>query len=235
MIQDELQQRIHDGQREAFREIYGAYSRQVYALAQTALGSAEGARAVVRQVFLTLYRELMHTNSDIDLPARLSALTNEEIRISRIAAGDLSPDALQAQCTVSAAPGVSTDDVMLRIRARMAGGPQAETAQAAQAMEPAGNSSAGEGEPKHAEAAPPPAPADPPAQKQQPAPPLTSRPAKKAALPAGGIVALVIAALLLLFFVWLLVGILMELWIIPFFDLGYRWFNENVFSFFWLP
>ena len=96
MIQSELQQRAHAGDREAFREIYETYSREVYALAQRRFNDAEKSRGIVRQVFLSLYRELLHEDEDIDIPARVSAIADEEIRIRRIADGDLSEDTLKA-------------------------------------------------------------------------------------------------------------------------------------------
>ena len=45
-------------------------------------------------------------------------------------------------------------------------------------------------------------------------------------------IAAIVAAVLFLVFLWLLAGILMDLDVIPSFDLGYRWFNEHIFDFF---
>ena len=120
MIQSELQQRAHAGDREAFREIYETYSREVYALAQRRFNDAEKSRGIVRQVFLSLYRELLHEDEDIDIPARVSAIADEEIRIRRIADGDLSEDTLKAQCALAEEP--DTSGTMERIRRRMDAG-----------------------------------------------------------------------------------------------------------------
>ena len=117
MIQSELQQCAHAGDREAFREIYETYSREVYALAQRRFNDAEKSRGIVRQVFLSLYRELLHEDEDIDIPARVSAIADEEIRIRRIADGDLSEDTLKAQCALAEEP--DTSGTMERIRRRM--------------------------------------------------------------------------------------------------------------------
>ena len=48
----------------------------------------------------------------------------------------------------------------------------------------------------------------------------------------GAIIAGIILVILLLLFIWLLAGILMDLEILPFVDLGYSLFNEHVFEFF---
>ena len=48
----------------------------------------------------------------------------------------------------------------------------------------------------------------------------------------GAIVAFVLLAVLLVVFAWLLAGILMDLSVLPFCDLGYSWFNANIFPFF---
>ena len=95
MFQDDLQRRIHYGDKDAFRELYNRYSRDVYSLVYTALGDADASRNSIKQVFMKLYRELIQTEQDLDMAERLSALTNEEIRLARILSGDFSKDALQ--------------------------------------------------------------------------------------------------------------------------------------------
>ena len=88
MISPSLQERIHRGDRDAFRALYSEYSRDVYLTAQQALQSDALARAVVRQVFLRIHRELLAAAAPLDTDARIDALTNEEIRVQRIASGD---------------------------------------------------------------------------------------------------------------------------------------------------
>ena len=88
MISPSLQERIHRGDRDAFRALYSEYSRDVYLTAREALQSDALARAVVRQVFLCIHRELLAASAPLDTDARIDALTNEEIRVQRIASGD---------------------------------------------------------------------------------------------------------------------------------------------------
>ena len=38
--------------------------------------------------------------------------------------------------------------------------------------------------------------------------------------------------LFLILFIWVLIGILMDLKVLPYVDLGFRWFNRNVFALF---
>ena len=256
MFQDELQLRAHDGDQSAFRDIYSRYSREVYAVSHTALGSADSARAVVKQVFLQLYRELMRTEADLDLPARLSALTNEEIRITRIASGDLDPNALLVQYAIASAPAAPAADTMDRIRAHMqqaaaaeapveeeVSAPQQETFSDsferstsiedtfAEAFEASFASEAPAEEPSEKTPA-----ADMSAEAAQPASTAQSdeekAPAARRKSRKGAIIAGIILVILLLLFIWLLAGILMDLEILPFVDLGYSLFNEHVFEFF---
>lgn len=95
MISDSLQERIHRGDRDAFRALYSEYSRDVYLTAQEALQSDALARAVVKQVFLRIHREILDAGGPIDTDRRIDLLTNEEIRIQRIARGDTGSEILQ--------------------------------------------------------------------------------------------------------------------------------------------
>lgn len=221
MIQSELQQRAHAGDREAFREIYETYSREVYALAQRRFNDAEKSREIVRQVFLSLYRELLHEDEDIDIPARVSAIADEEIRIRRIADGDLSEDTLKAQCALAEEP--DTSGTMERIRRRMDAGQERDAGEAGSeepAAQPAVPTETMQGTVPQARA------------KDAAQPELLQTPKKKKRASTGGTIAAIVAAVLFLVFLWLLAGILMDLDVIPSFDLGYRWFNEHIFDFF---
>ena len=221
MIQSELQQRAHAGDREAFREIYETYSREVYALAQRRFNDAEKSRGIVRQVFLSLYRELLHEDEDIDIPARVSAIVDEEIRIRRIADGDLSEDTLKAQCALAEEP--DTSGTMERIRRRMDAEQERDAGEAGSeepAVQPAVPTETMQGTVPQARA------------KDAAQPELLQTPKKKKRASTGGTIAAIVAAVLFLVFLWLLAGILMDLDVIPRFDLGYRWFNEHIFDFF---
>lgn len=128
MISPSLQERIHRGDRDAFRALYSEYSRDVYLTAQEALQSDALARAVVRQVFLRIHRELLAASAPLDTDARIDALTNEEIRVQRIASGDTGEAILRdaptprrvtryRECAHAAQPEA---DALARVRARYA-------------------------------------------------------------------------------------------------------------------
>lgn len=95
MISDALQERIHCGDRDAFRALYSEYSRDVYLTACEVLKDEALARAVVKQVFLRIYRELLDASGPINTDERIDELTNEEIRVQRIVAGDTGSDVLK--------------------------------------------------------------------------------------------------------------------------------------------
>lgn len=211
MISPSLQERIHRGDRDAFRALYSEYSRDVYLTAQQALQSDALARAVVRQVFLRIHRELLAASAPLDTDARIDALTNEEIRVQRIASGDTGEAILRdaptprrvtryRECAHAAQPArpeaaQPEADALTRVRARYA-------------------------------------------PMQQPPVPPAGEPLLPQARPrmgAGRVAAAVLVALFLLVFLWALAGILMSLGVLPAADLGYGWFDRVVFRLFGLP
>ncbi len=211
MISPSLQERIHRGDRDAFRALYSEYSRDVYLTAQQALQSDALARAVVRQVFLRIHRELLAASAPLDTDARIDALTNEEIRVQRIASGDTGEAILRdaptprrvtryRECAHAAQPArpeaAQTEaDALTRVRARYA-------------------------------------------PMQQPPVPPAGEPLLPQARPRMGaarVAAAVLVALFLLVFLWALAGILMSLGVLPAADLGYGWFDRVVFRLFGLP
>ncbi|MDO4493121.1 MAG: hypothetical protein Q4C53_04440 [Clostridia bacterium] len=99
MFTSKIQRRAHEGNREAFREIFNEYSREVYAYLFSELKDEARSKDSVKQVFLNLFRELMKAESDIDLAERLTALVNEEIKIAKMAGGDFEP--MRQEKTVS--------------------------------------------------------------------------------------------------------------------------------------
>lgn len=109
MFSSKIQERAHNGNREAFREIFNEYSREVYAYIHTALADEQQTKDSVKQVFLGLFRELMKAEKDIDLAERLTELTNEEIKIARMAGGNLSP--IKEECAVSGGKDAVAEDV----------------------------------------------------------------------------------------------------------------------------
>ncbi len=206
MISPSLQERIHRGDRDAFRALYSEYSRDVYLTAQQALQSDALARAVVRQVFLRIHRELLAAAAPLDTDARIDALTNEEIRVQRIASGDTGEAILRdaptprrvtryRECAHAAQPAQPEADALARVRARYAPMQQPP-------VPPAGE-------------------------------PLL--PQARPRMGAGRVAAAVLVALFLLVFLWALAGILMSLGVLPAADLGYGWFDRVVFRLFGLP
>lgn len=205
MISPSLQERIHRGDRDAFRALYSEYSRDVYLTAQQALQSDALARAVVRQVFLRIHRELLAAAAPLDTDARIDALTNEEIRVQRIASGDTGEAILRdaptprrvtryRECAHAAQPAQPEADALTRVRARYAPMQQPP-------VPPAGE-------------------------------PLL--PQARPRMGAGRVAAAVLVALFLLVFLWALAGILMSLGVLPAADLGYGWFDRVVFRLFGL-
>lgn len=205
MISPSLQERIHRGDRDAFRALYSEYSRDVYLTAQQALQSDALARAVVRQVFLRIHRELLAASAPLDTDARIDALTNEEIRVQRIASGDTGEAILRdaptprrvtryRECAHAAQPAQPEADALARVRARYAPMQQPP-------VPPAGE-------------------------------PLL--PQARPRMGAGRVAAAVLVALFLLVFLWALAGILMSLGVLPAADLGYGWFDRVVFRLFGL-
>ena len=206
MISPSLQERIHRGDRDAFRALYSEYSRDVYLTAQQALQSDALARAVVRQVFLRIHRELLAAAAPLDTDARIDALTNEEIRVQRIASGDTGEAILRdaptprrvtryRECAHAAQPArpeaaQPEADALARVRARYA------------------------------------------PMRQPPVPPA-GEPLPR--MGAARVAAAVLVALFLLVFLWALAGILMSLGVLPAADLGYGWFDRVVFRLFGLP
>jgi len=87
MITNDLQNRIHFGDREAFLAVYDEYGRGVYAAALKALRSDALAKSAVKQTFLTLYEELLSQTEDFDIPVRIRELTEREILLLRLVSG----------------------------------------------------------------------------------------------------------------------------------------------------
>ena len=92
MISNDLQNRIHFGDREAFLAIYHEYGPGAFAAAQDALPTEALARNAVKQAFLTLYEEILTETEDFDIPVRIRELTEQEINLLRLVNGSGSLD-----------------------------------------------------------------------------------------------------------------------------------------------
>ncbi len=84
MITNDLQKRIHNGDREAFRTIYSEYGRGVYLNALKTLGNETDAHNVVKQTFLNLHHELLRAGENIDIAACIQELANNELLLMEI-------------------------------------------------------------------------------------------------------------------------------------------------------
>ncbi len=88
MITNDLQNRIHFGDREAFLAIYHEYGPGIYTAAKKVLPSESLAKNAVKQAFLTLYEEILTETEDFDIPVRLRELTEREINLLRLVSGN---------------------------------------------------------------------------------------------------------------------------------------------------
>ena len=84
MITNDLQNRIHFGDRDAFYAIYREYGLGIYAAARKALPTDSAAKSAVKQTFLTLYEEILTETEDFDIPVRLREITDHEIYILQL-------------------------------------------------------------------------------------------------------------------------------------------------------
>lgn len=212
MITNDLQKRILNGDREAFRSVYAKYGRDVYLTALHELGSEEAARAVVKQTFLSLHHELMRANEDIDLHVRIHELAENELLLLQILKSGGGDDAVSAVSAHSAGSG----------RAQPLVAPEQESADgAAEKSIPADLPPL---ERTHAYMR---------ADGEDTAPAQAREPKSGSARRGQGFsVFLLIVFLLLL--LWTLAGVLMGLGFVPKVDLGYEWFNHTVFPLFQL-
>jgi len=84
MITNDLQNRIHFGDRDAFYAIYREYGPGIYAAARKALPSDSLAKSAVKQTFLTLYEEILTNTEDFDIPVRLREIADHEVFILQL-------------------------------------------------------------------------------------------------------------------------------------------------------
>jgi len=213
MVTNPLQKRISSGDRDAFKAVYSEYGRGVFLAALKALGSEAAARDVVKQTFLNLHRELFNAADDMDIPVRIRELTDHEILVSKIVQNK---DSLSAFSREGAANGddAGTDRSAERFFEHGAfSGVASEDADDAlpplertQLYMEADRTLSGKksGEPASA--------------------------LKQKRRGSGFVRFLLILLLLLL--LWALAGVLMDIHLIPSYDLGYRWFNTTIYPLF---
>lgn len=219
-----LMQRIEQGDREAFATLYARYNQTVYTIALKQTGSADEAVLVVKAVFKEMYQTIREKGPYLgDLYAWLDALTDKHLRLmwhrheqdaltQRQAPAAPPPPVPQMQQPVAAPPPVQ--QVMSYQQPQQAYAP--------------GNFI-------------PPAPPQPKQYSPEEAKALEQRvdarlfpekeekEKKKEKSSAPSFIALSLFAVLLL---WILIGLLSTLEILPEWDLGYQWFNETFFRLF---
>lgn len=88
MITNDLQNRIHFGDRDAFYAIYREYGLGIYAAARKALPTDSLAKSAVKQTFLTLYEEILTKTEDFDIPVRLREIADHEVYILQLINGN---------------------------------------------------------------------------------------------------------------------------------------------------
>ncbi len=211
MITNTLQKRISAGDREAFKAVYSEYGRGVFLAAMKALGSEADARVVVKQTFLNLHRDLLNAADDVDIPVRIRELTEHELLLTKILRNKGVLDAAAQGDTLGSG----------YISAYRNGGASARSVYDAEDL------------PEESEPLPP---LDRAyaymeadrvfASKRPEEMPERAKPKKRNGFQK------VLVMLLLLVLLWALVGVLMDVRLIPAFDLGYRWFNATVFPLF---
>ena len=211
MITNTLQKRISSGDREAFKAVYSEYGRGVFLAAMKALGSEADARVVVKQTFLNLHRELLNAADDVDIPVRIRELTEHELLLTKILRNKGVFDA--------AAQGDSLGSSYTS--AYRSGGASARSTYEAEDL------------PEESEPLPPleRTYAYMEADRAFPKPPV-QEPEKPARKRRGGGFVRLLLILLLLVLLWALAGVLMDIRLIPTFDLGYRWFNATIYPLF---
>jgi len=211
MITNTLQKRISAGDREAFKAVYSEYGRGVFLTAMKALGSEADARVVVKQTFLNLHRDLLNAADDVDIPVRIRELTEHELLLTKILRNKGVFDAAAQGDTLGS--GYTS--------AYRPGGASARSVYDAEDL------------PEESEPLPPLErtyaymEADRVfASKRTEETPDSTKPKKR-----NGFQQVLVVLLLLVLF-WALAGVLMDIRLIPAFDLGYRWFNATIFPLF---
>lgn len=200
-----LMQRIQEGDREAFATLYSRYNKTVYRIAYESTGDSEKALIIVQGVFKEMYQTIREKGMYLgDLYGWLDALTTKHIGLMQ--------RARKENGTQQARPAAKRD--MVREEARVdarrptvgelkAQAPRQYTKEEARALEARADARLF-------------------SEKEE-----QDEPREKSA--ALSIIGLSLATLLLL---WVLLGLLGTLDVLPQWDLGYHWFNETFFRLF---
>ncbi len=213
MITNSLQKRINSGDRDAFKAIYDEYGRGVYLAALKTLKSESDACSVVKQAFLNLHRELLNAADDIDIPVRIRELTDHEMLLMRIVGANGSLESAKFACETPAIDGI---DEPAPEQSSARGAFEDESAAVPNELPLLERARAY----MEADGALPPKPVS----TKAPVRPKRRR----------GWFGKLLLFILLFILLWVLTGVLMDVKIIPAYDLGYRWFNQTVYPLFML-
>lgn len=200
MITNDLQNRIHFGDRDAFLAVYHEYGPGALAAAKRALNSDTLAKNAVKQAFLSLYEEILTQAEDFDIPVRIRELIQREIVLLELVDGKaLDPDSIPATITQVAGEDEPDPDVY---SARGAFSDDVDSLPSLPSLER-----------KRAYKS---------ARKR-----LFSRtPGKSTAYAQPKLFWKILLILVDLFLLWVLAGMLMGLGYLPVLDLGYSWFSK---------
>ena len=218
MIPSDLQRRIANNEREAFAQLYEQSGRGIYLHAFAALGDEANARQVVKQAVLALHAAITDAGGPVDADRVLDGAAEQAIASLSGARASARPASRAPEPSYEtddddlddyASPDPDEDEPVKKRRGRRRREDAGSDAllERVRARQP--QDAPGWDEP-------------------EPEPDKPSR--RRGAL--GNAILSVFLVLFLLVFLWILAGILMDFGLLPRVDLGFAWFNENVFRLF---
>ena len=200
MITNDLQNRIHFGDREAFLAVYQEYGPGAFAAAKKSLAADSLARSAVKQAFLSLYDEILTRTEDFDIPVRIRDLTQREIVLLRLIGGEAASAESLSEIAREAPPEPEL------FSARGAFAEQADSLPSLPSLE----RNRAFRRPRKGL--------------------FLRRQAQSAAYAQPAFLWKILLVLVDLFLLWVLAGMLMGLGYLPVVDLGYAWFSEVLFN-----
>jgi hypothetical protein len=217
-----LMRRIQQGDRDAFATLYTRYNKTVYRVALDATHDKDEAVQVVKAVFREMYQTIRTKGPYLgDLYGWLDALTAKQIRLRRLMR------ATPAAAASSSSPRSYSPEEAAALQQRVNDRLQRINAQPTEPIKAPAVKEAPAAPVKKSTVRSLRTPPDPEAYEDEDEDD-DDKPAGKSS-GAFSIVALSVTALLLL---WVLVGLLGSLGILPELPLGYAWFNQTLFPLF---
>lgn len=200
-----LMRRIQQGDREAFATLYARYNKTVYRIALESTRNEEEAKQVVVAVFREMYQTIRSKGPYLgDLYGWLDALTAKQVRLRRMMnAGE--PEKATASSLpkeTTALPRAKEFMAPPQPRAIPVDRPRRYTEEEAAALE------------------------------ERALRRLQAIPKKEEEPERGGWIPIAVLGATAVLLMWVLVGLLGTLGILPRWDLGYAWFNQTLFTLF---